>query len=220
MIIFLAGFCFVCISGRIEKNYLRNSIDSSSSSSISKRLINYLKKISNGQQNEQRYRMFANERPTSHLDSSDDDDDNNGEDELFNRNRHQQKAINKNQLTDIDWDILGTGLDIDLVGQLKNETSNGQNIVKRNEYLDISSDNTSDNNDNVDRPSSKSKRKNEIISLLITDDDDDDCNNMNDKEIKIKINNEEFENLISETNVITNNNNKVIENDNDKLIDI
>ncbi|KAH9425488.1 hypothetical protein DERP_006096 [Dermatophagoides pteronyssinus] len=220
MIIFLAGFCFVCISGRIEKNYLRNSIDSSSSSSTSKRLINYLKKISNGQQNEQRYRMFANERPTSHLDSSDDDDDNNGEDELFNRNRHQQKAINKNQLTDIDWDILGTGLDIDLVGQLKNETSNGQNIVKRNEYLDISSDNTSDNNDNVDRPSSKSKRKNEIISLLITDDDDDDCNNMNDKEIKIKINNEEFENLISETNVITNNNNKVIENDNDKLIDI
>ncbi|KAH9511635.1 hypothetical protein DERF_010083 [Dermatophagoides farinae] len=236
LILFMAGFCFVCISGRLEKNYLRNSIDSSSTTRS--RLTNYLRKISYGHHNNNQmssYRMFANERPTSHLDSSDDDDsDDGGENELYNRHNHhshqqqqqqqqqqqsQKSKINqKNQLTDIDWDILGTGLDIDLVGQLNQSSSSSLHITKRNEYLqDSSNDDDDDYIKSLEtKTTSTMAKRNEAISLLISDADDDD-DDENDEEIKAKINIKEYENLISESMNVNDDDDKKIDN---KLIDI
>ena len=84
------------------------------------------------------YRMFSH-KPVRHLDSSFDTEDDDDEDELYSvvqgpNNALNSSSINKqqtgggkprrngssNHLTEIDWDIIGTGLDIDLSSQISN----------------------------------------------------------------------------------------------------
>ena len=137
-VITFVGVCFVLTAGKISNRniVLSNQSDIGQSRSILSILFNRFQTKSSCRsrlRTSHEYRLFSNHQIKRHLDSSFDSDEeglDNDEDELYSirasrngvvaasRKTKPLKNNSCNNITDIDWDIIGTGLDIDLSSQL------------------------------------------------------------------------------------------------------
>ena len=125
--LFLAGACFALTASFNKKSVTRGFFGNNRYDETTN-ITGYFRRIlgqNNSNERYNNYRMFSDSRP-AHLDSSFDDED---EDELYTKG-HKSTGM---KLTDIDWDIIGTGLDIDLASQINDNTYIKQ--TEREKYL-------------------------------------------------------------------------------------
>lgn len=126
--IIIAGTCIVCCASNIKKQ------TTSMSSNNRLRVVSYLNSIWNYKRSKYQLFSYSTGDDFIPLDLFDSEEEEINENILYLRNNSQSKP---NPLTEVDWSIVGTGLDIDLFSQLKENPIGISRQVDRKDYLNL-----------------------------------------------------------------------------------
>lgn len=167
--IIFAGASIVCCASNIKKQTTSISLNNRS------RVASYLNSVWNSNYKPTNYHLFSSSTNNDFipLNLVDSEEEEINENILYSRNQSQNR---QNPLTEVDWSIVGTGLDIDLFSQLEQNPIGISRQVDRKSYLNYKNKKEIFDTDDSDT-FEYLEGFNDFLPLISVEENDDNSNN-------------------------------------------